>query len=61
MKRLIKAILKTILFIFLILVANFILDLIGGIASWILPTLLVLAIIALIIEYYYEDKSREEK
>lgn len=59
MKRLFKAILKVIVFLVLILVTNFILDFIIGLASWIAPTFLALAIIALIVMYYLLDKFKE--
>lgn len=55
MKRLGKAILKVAKFVALIFVVNFILDLILGLANWIAPVLLILAIIGLIATYYYFD------
>lgn len=55
MKRLGKAILKVAIFVALIFVVNFILDLILGLANWIAPALLILAIIGLIATYYYFD------
>lgn len=59
MKRLGKAILKVLLYLALIFIVCFILDLITGLATWIAPVLLTLAIIGLIAMYYFEDK--EEK
>lgn len=61
MKRLFKAILKVVVFLFVIIVVNFILDLITGLAPWILQILSVLAIIALIVIYYLQDKQKEDK
>lgn len=60
MKRLGKAILKTAIFIALIFVASFILDLILGLASWIAPVLLIVAIIGLIATYYYSDDEDDK-
>lgn len=55
MKRLGKAILKTAISIALTFVTIFILDLILGLASWIAPVLLIVAIIGLIAKHYYLD------
>lgn len=59
MKRLFKAILKVVIFLVLIPVANFTLDFITRLAAWVAPVLLMLAIIALVVFYYYEDKEEE--
>lgn len=59
MKRLGKAILKTAIFIVSIFVTIFILDLILGLASWIAPVLLIVAIIGLIANYYFNDKDNK--
>ena len=55
-KRLGKAMLKVALFITLLLVLNFILDLICSLASWIPLVLLILTIIGLVVMYYFTDK-----
>ncbi len=59
MENLLKAILKTIMFVITIIILSLILDFITGLATWILPVLFILTIIALIWTYYSEEKDKE--